>query len=108
MFRINLPTVLGLTFATCLTLGASPHATAAPPPGMRWSDHAGLTSPQTRPAPVDQRRYGFQPSYGYQRYPHGFSSAPLTPAVVVTTAPPVTVYRGSLGGVGPVAAHSCR
>lgn len=55
--RTKLAAVLGAAFAAALTLGLPDRAAAAPPPGMRWSDHA-WGSP-SRP-PTDLKGYGLQ------------------------------------------------
>ena len=44
LLKTKLTTVLGPALAVALSLGTAAPAEAAPPEGMRWSDHAGLTS----------------------------------------------------------------
>lgn len=98
--KTKLTAALGAAFAAALTLGLPDRAAAAPPPGMRWSDHA-WGSP-SRP-PTDLKGYGLQqwmnshrgaapsprvgPVYGYPRA-HGY-------APPVTYAPAPVTIRGS-------------
>jgi hypothetical protein len=81
---LSKPTIaLGAAFVTVLSLGLASPAEAAPPPGMRWSDTVGLTSPRT---PLRPTRVA--PSYA-------------VPAVVVTSVPaaPTIAIRGPDGVV---------
>lgn len=45
LFKVKLLTIPVAVFSALLSLSATP-AEAAPPPGMRWSDAVGLTSPR--------------------------------------------------------------
>lgn len=92
LFKTKLTTALGAAFAAILTFGAGAPAEAAPPPGMRWSDHAGLGGTRSQPTRV-------VPSYSTPRF-YSYSPVTMTPAVATPTATPATIsVRGPDGVV---------
>jgi len=89
---------LAIALVAVLFLGSATPAKAAPPPGMRWSDTVGLTSPRsgsTRTAPY----YYTAPSYSYSPY-YSYAPAVVSPGVVMTSPAPATIaIRGPDGVV---------
>jgi len=89
---------LAIALVAILFLGFTTHAKAAPPPGMRWSDTVGLTSPRSGSARAVPYYYT-APSYSYG--PYAYSYAPVVSPGVATTSPaPATIaIRGPDGVV---------
>lgn len=88
LFKMKRTTILGTGFAALLSLCTVVPAEAAPPPGMRWSDTAGLTSPRRTSQPTT---VGF---------PQFSSSVPvaLAPAAATPTSTQATIsVRGPDG-----------
>lgn len=107
LFKTKLTTIIGVTFAVALSLGTVAPAEAAPPPGMRWSDHAGLNGPRSQPTRV-------VPAYSTPRFSR-YSPVTMMPAVMTPAPGPVSV-RGPDGVVRtyparsspPVVTYPCR
>jgi hypothetical protein len=78
-------TAFGAAFVAVLSLGFVSPAEAAPPPGMRWSDTVGFTSPRSQ-----YQTTRVAPSY---IAPQSYSYAPMmeSPAVVTSTPAQATV-----------------
>jgi hypothetical protein len=92
LFKMKLVTVLGIGFAALLFLCTVVPVEAAPPPGMRWSDTAGLTSPRRTSQPTTVS--------SAVSFPQFSSSAPITvaPAVAAPTSTQATIsVRGPDG-----------
>jgi len=86
----------GIAFAAVLSLGvtATP-AQAAPPPGMRWSDTVGLTSPRSQLQPTMRRA----PLYAARNY-YSYAPSVVSPGVTTTAPAPATIaIRGPDGVV---------
>lgn len=112
LFKTKLTTALGAAFAVALTLGTVAPAEAAPPEGMRWSDHAGLNGPRSQPTRVgptvrSPRFYSYPP---VTMMPAGMTPTPATVSVrgpdgVVRTYPALS---SPLVGPVPVVMYPCR
>lgn len=105
--KMKLTSVLGTAFAVALSLGLADRAAAAPPPGMRWSDHAWGSS--SRP-PTDLKGYGLQQWMNSHRAPTPSRGQP--PRVGPTYGPPRSYSYGppaaSAPALVPIPTGSCR
>ena len=77
LFNMKRITILSIGFAVVASLCLTVSAEAAPPPGMRWSDTAGLTSPRS-----SSRSTFVAPTVSSTQF---FSNAPVVAAPAVST-----------------------
>ena len=120
-------TVVGAAFVAVLSLGFADAANAAPPPGMRWSDTVGLTSPRSPHQPARVVPVYSAPIYSAPQFtsyaptigsPVVVSTSPVPTAVIVPASAYSVVGRPAVSGqvidvLGPAESapdvlHHCR